>query len=75
MAEAKINIKELRKRIEKARTRQELLELEEEVKNLMDREHDDEIEDIAMEISYKKQYFKSGCDPFKVILRKKGGCC
>jgi len=72
MAETKI--KELRDHLEKVKTAQELLQLEEEVKSLMSCEHDNELDDIAMDISYKKQYFGCGCDPFKVILRKKGGC-
>lgn len=75
MVEAKISTQELRKRIQKVKTRGELDEIEEEIKTLMGREQDSELGDLVMEIAHKRQYFGCGCDPYKVILRKKGGCC
>lgn len=69
-------IKSFLNRFSEITNRLELIKLEQEIRDYMQTEEysklpetkKDELDKILMEILNKKEYFKTGCDPWKKIL-------
>ena len=74
--EAESQIEVFQKRYSKISTRFELIKLEKDIINFMTTEkfsnlsdpEKNELDDLIMEIENKKEYFQSGCNPWKKIL-------
>jgi len=76
VAEEEMKIDDFKRRLKAVRSLGEVIRLEDDVRNFLkdagSADDGDEINEILMEICYRKQFVYPGCDPVRAIMARRG---